>query len=754
MLLLLPIGLAASRVQFGTSYVENWLPGDSQARVDYREFRELFGDDQFLLIAWTDCNLADPRLPTFANALRQLSEQHPEFAIRDVQDSLTAVDGYARQANDPDQRAAIEKLQGIAIGVNETAFIAVQLGAAPLSARSNLIAVVERLATRLGIEDDSLILAGEPYQVHVIDRSSRQTINRFVAPSSILSLIVACWCLRSLRLTAIVFGFAGIGQIIGLALIATVAGEMSAVLVVLPTLVFMLTLSAAIHLAHYYLDAGGPTNDLAGVAALRFGLRPCVLATLTTMFGFASLFVSQLAPVWQFGALAAAGLFCSVAILLAAFPAAVQIMPMQWFSRRVVATTQRLEPASQIAEHRNTTPRVTWVDRLINKWLQPYALVISIAGILTLLFAGVGLTRLQTSTEFEDMFSADSRVLKNLAWVETNLGSLDTLEFLFTVENPEQFPILSRVALLSDFAETLEKQTDVQTTLSATTFLPQIPKGRGARNTIRRAVLEQKIEANFQNFRSNGLLAQLESKEVWRISTRLTGLTGNNYPEVSERLLRELRNTLQSATPELQRSTSFSISGMRAVMESAHHALLTDLGSSFVAAFLLITPVMMFIVRGVASGLILMIPNVLPVVIVFGSMGWLSVQLDVASILTASVALGIAVDDTLHFLSWYLRQRQTGSDAKEAVAHAIRSCARPIFHTTLICTGAMVPFFFSDFIPTSKFALLMILILGGAVVGDLILLPAILLSPIGNWIGRRRSHTTASVDIEDEEHVP
>ena len=137
---------------------------------------------------------------------------------------------------------------------------------------------------------------------------------------------------------------------------------------------------------------------------------------------------------------------------------------------------------------------------------------------------------------------------------------------------------------------------------------------------------------------------------------------------------------------------SLEITGLRAVIETANELLLHDLIGSFTTAFLLITPVMMVIVRSFWGGLVLMIPNVLPVVLVFGLMGWLAVPLDVASILTASVALGIAVDDTLHFLIWYQRGKQAGGSAQQAAAEAIRRCgsADPVHYVDFLGGHATV----------------------------------------------------------------
>lgn len=786
LLLLLLVGYAASRVQYGTAVVEDWLPADSASLVKYRQFREWFGTDQYLLVSWKDCDLDDPRLPAMSGVLRQLAEQQGRFAIQAVEDSQRAIEEFTSRSPDVDRQGAIGRLEGIFVGSQSAAFIGLRLGEAPHAIRDELIAVIERLAERVGIRPEALILAGEPYQVHVIDQASRHAVNAYVVPSSLLALLIAGTCLRSLQLTSVVFAFAGMGQLLGLALIAITIVEMSSVLVVLPTLVFMLTLSAAIHLAHYYRDAGGSSNRCAGTTALRLGWRPCLLATLTTAFGFGSLAVSQLSPVWQFGVLSALGLLISTSLLMCCFPAVVSLRP--WWVGSGQSTSHNDADGSTAEEHfqargasvhlhsggtkleggwrglqqaatnvsknpehnrssTNTTSQVRWMSRRVSSWsasgwvdhcLQPFATPIAVLGILLLCSSFAGLLQLQTSTEFEDMFPADSRVMENLHWVEENLGTLDTLEILLTIEAPEAFSGLQRVSLVNELSAVLDADQHVESVLSAATFLPIIPTGGGTRNTIRRAVIEAKLEAEWESQDSNQFIKRFGGREIWRISTRISGLTGNNFEAIRERLLRSCNQRLQAHSERMNAQCCVTASGLRTVIESAHNALLTDLATSFATAFFMITPVMMLIVRGFASGLVLMIPNVLPVVLVFGSMGWLGIQLDVASILTASVALGIAVDDTLHFLIWYLRSRRAQYTAVDSATRAIQACGRPILNTTMICAGAMLPFFFSDFLPTSKFALLMILILGGAVVGDLVLLPALLISPLGDWIGRSK----------------
>ena len=162
--------------------------------------------------------------------------------------------------------------------------------------------------------------------------------------------------------------------------------------------------------------------------------------------------------------------------------------------------------------------------------------------------------------------------------------------------------------------------------------------------------------------------------------------------------------------------------------------MLTDLVKSFLMAFVWITPIMMLVLRGVVSGLLGMLPNVAPVILVCGLMGWLGTPLDIASILTVSIALGIAVDDTLHFLTWFVRSKRVGASHADAVCDSIDRCGSAMVQTTMICCSAMLVFCPTEFLPTGKFAILISLMLIAAVAGDLVLLPAFLASRIGHWI--------------------
>jgi hypothetical protein len=167
------------------------------------------------------------------------------------------------------------------------------------------------------------------------------------------------------------------------------------------------------------------------------------------------------------------------------------------------------------------------------------------------------------------------------------------------------------------------------------------------------------------------------------------------------------------------------------VVYGTERVLLHGLFVSFATAFVIIAVVMALVLRSAFASLVAIVPNLFPSVVVFGLLGWLNMKADVGSIMTASVALGIAVDDTIHFLAWFRRGLATGQSRHEAVRHAYHHCGRAMIQTTVICGLGLGVYALSGFVPVQRFAWMMLLLMLMALVGDLLLLPALLMSPLG-----------------------
>lgn len=180
------------------------------------------------------------------------------------------------------------------------------------------------------------------------------------------------------------------------------------------------------------------------------------------------------------------------------------------------------------------------------------------------------------------------------------------------------------------------------------------------------------------------------------------------------------------------------------IVYKAQRELLNSLIQSTWWSFATITPLMMFVCRSLAAGAIVMIPNTLPVLVVFGGMGWLGVPVDIGSMMAASIALGVAVDDTIHFLAWFREDLVRLGDRGAAVEAAYARSATPTLQAALINGLGLSVFATSSFTPTQRFGWLMLAILVAGVVAELVMLPAILFSPLGKAFERRRLKVIAA----------
>ncbi len=178
--------------------------------------------------------------------------------------------------------------------------------------------------------------------------------------------------------------------------------------------------------------------------------------------------------------------------------------------------------------------------------------------------------------------------------------------------------------------------------------------------------------------------------------------------------------------------------GVVPIVYQAQRMLLDSLIQSTFWSVLMITPLLMWIARSATAGIVAMIPNVLPIVMVFGGMGWFGIDVDVGSMMTASIALGVAVDDTIHYLNWFREALDRTGDRKQAILEAYKHCATPTIQAATISGLGLSIFAVSTFTPTQRFGVLMLVILWLGAIAELIFFPALLAGPLGAMFQPRK----------------
>jgi predicted RND superfamily exporter protein len=249
--------------------------------------------------------------------------------------------------------------------------------------------------------------------------------------------------------------------------------------------------------------------------------------------------------------------------------------------------------------------------------------------------------------------------------------------------------------------------------------------------TARQSLVDGAIAAQRPLFSKLGLTHDDQNGENWRLTVRTSALGSADYGALLAGVRAKVESALATENASLGERVSVNVTGVMPLVHRIQGQLLDDLLASFAGALVLITVTMTLAQAGVRAGLLAMASNVFPIALYFGWLGWRGQPIDIGVVMTASVALGIAVDDTLHYLSFFRRAVEEGSSRFDAVRESLARCAPAMIQTSVSCGLGLLVFALSDFAPTRGFAISMAVLLGLALAGDLLLLPALLVGPFG-----------------------
>ncbi len=709
------ISLASARssgaLRSNSNDPRQWLPRGFEETKTYDWLQRHFGSDEITVVSWPGCTLDDERTQQLARTL--LSDPETSYFQRAISGRQILDQLVARPLEVP-RAEAIRRLQGVLIGP-DGATTCVMLTVSPRGATNRAAAVgeIRRVAQQVcGLQPEQLHLGGPTVDAATIDVESQRMLVELAGLSGLLALFITWIRLRDVRLAVIILVVAVYSTGASLAILYYCGGNMNLVMTMLPPLIFVLSISAAVHLTNYYRDALEETSPReAPVQALVHGWRPCALASGTTAVGLLSLAVSEIVPVKMFGIYASVGMLASLAIVLLWLPVAWTVWP---------ATTRA------IATVRQNRISVARIDRLVDLICRRHS-AIFIGALVLLVVTGIGLFSLRSTVKLQYRFGAHSRILQDYQWLEEHLGPLVPLELVVHFGEKAQLTFHDQLEQVAALERMVQQLPNVGAALSGADFAPYLPAGRSTRVAARRAIVRRSASIIEERLRQNGFCAAGDNGErLWRISIRAPALSDVDYG----RFVDELRQCVEPFVNDLS-GVHVTYTGVIPLIYKAQRELLNDLVESFLMAFGVITLVMIVVLQGVRSGLLAMVPNIFPAVIVFGLMGWCNIWIEIGSIMTASAAMGIAVDDTFHLLAWHRRGLRESMPRRDAMRFAMHRCAGAMVHTSLICSCALLVFSLSSFMPIRRFAWLMASLLIAALLGDLILMPAILAGPFG-----------------------
>lgn len=739
---------ASKAVENNSNRVEDWLPESFEETKRLKWFQQHFYSDDVLMISWEGCTFDDPRVDAYADELRKptdlVGEQRTLF--RDVITGSQVLDQMMEAPLELSRKNAHARMKGWVLGHDgETSCVVALYTLDAWIQRHAFVDHLRSCADRVpGLSGDEIHIAGSLVNSVAIDRASNHRLILMSTASFALCFVLMYALFRSFLLAGMVFVNAMLCQQMCLALVHYSGTQMDSVLLMVPLLVFVLAVSAGVHLANYYRDAVCD-QGVAGapVRAVLDALSPCWLASFTTALGLGSLLVSFLVPVQKFGTFACASVVLTTAVLFLLLPTQLEQAPPR-------GATKRWRPEG-------VSPQRIWgwLLSVVHQLRYP----VLVAAILLTAVSLYGVSQLRASARIRDMFLPESQVLRDQNWLEDHVGPLVPFEIVLRLPKQEDGTIepsmLLRMQLVDRVHHAALSVDGIGTALSGWNFCRPMEglHGRGFRQVRNRTVFNKTLIKNRQSFVDMGLLRETPEEEFWRVSGRAYANLGLDYSAVLDELKATIDPILEAADRQGFAGVSAVYCGGVPLVEKAQTQMMDDLITSFIVAFGFIAAMMIVLMiglaindlrravslshqgailaRSIAAGSIAMLPNVLPCVAVLGAMGLARMKVEIGSMMTASVALGIAVDDTLHFITWFRRALGEGRTRREAVRHAYDRCGAAMTQTSMICGFGLLVFSFSPFVPMARFSWVMFAMLSSALVADLIVLPAILLSPLG-----------------------
>ena len=634
------------------------------------------------------------------------------------------------------------------------AAVSVGLSEAGVADRTATIKDVQNAAVTAGIPLDQLRMGGRPVASTALNTAVKHAgWNRDfplydlphrspILLSFVITFVLSMLVLKSIRLTILVQTVSTLCAIGTVALVPPTGGSMNMVLVVMPTLLAVLTTSAAIHLCNYWKNSGisDPAKSVHHAASIAW--LPCALASGTTAIGLGSLTVSSLVPVRDFGIYASIG--CGIS-----FVCALYILPsLMLFWRRTPPRPDTID-----------TGAWKWLGRFIARHGTAVALV-CIAGVIS---CSAGLQYFRTETKVIRYFPDDSRLVTDYNFLEENLSGIVSVDTIvkFDEASQKQIPFMERARKVMEIQEALRQHPEVSGTLSLASFLDLSERDTSSMTRIQRMQAKRKesligerihdmlLSADKQKNSLSSMLAVAQQDgdwrtkgdallnqkgdELWRITCQSSIMSDYDYDTLTKELDKITREKLALIGSP---GTGHIVTGLIPIFLRTQQALLESLISSFGLAFGVIAVVMAVLLRSVSASFFAMMPNLMPVATMFGLLAWFDIRIDIGTMITASVALGIAVDGTLHLMTWFQMLVKQGVPRQEAVAQSLEHCGPALWQTSAAIGIGMLALFPVELLLISRFGWIMAGMIFAALIGDVIFLPSLLAGPLGAILER------------------
>ena len=750
------------------TYTEaNLLPDDHVVNVEYNKFLEKFGEEGNLIImgvkdstlftpknfkAWTALS---SKLKTYEavdltlsvgdlKKLKKVQDSTSFALVPFIQDSILSEEalkdykyelfnklpfykGLVYSPNKQGVRTAIYLKKDIINTALRRDFIV-----------EDLIPAIENFEEETGI---NVHTSGMPYIRTLNSQNIIDEIGKFIGAALLVTSLIFFFFFRSFRATFISMITVIIGVIWAFGILGLLKYEITVLTALIPPLIIVIGIPNCIFLINKYQQEiqlhGNQAKSLQRVIA-KVG-NATLMTNVTTASGFATFILTNSKLLSEFGIVASINIICI--FLLSLF-----IIPIV-YSYMGVPKTKHLKHLNK----RWIGAFVDWTERMVRE----HRIAIFIIAILLLCGSIIGMFNIKISGSIIEDMPKGKAFFEDIKFFEKEYEGIMPLEILVDTKRKKGVMKLATLKRMDELQEYLEEIPEFSKPLSVVDLVKYSkqayyngnPEYYQLPNSQERTFILSYAKNSAKS--TNLLSSYVDTTGQY---ARITVFMKDTETERYDRLEEDIKTKIEKLFPSDRYEVTMT--GKALVFQKGTKYLVNNLVISLSLAILLIAIFMAWMFRSFKMILVSLLPNLLPLIITAGLMGFLGVPIKPSTILVFSIAFGISVDDTIHFLAKY-RQELIANNwkIKKSVYAALRETGVSMFYTSIVLFFGFSVFTISSFGGTVALGALVSVTLVFAMLANLLLLPALLLS-LEKEIANKKTFKKPAMQILEAEEVP
>ena len=715
------------------------------------EFRDIFGNDDFVILLFEFDNFFKPEnIRVLGRLAKALEAEVPHLKditwlgnveyIEGTEDGINIYELLETIPETPEEMARVQKkalnestyVNNLISPDGQAATIILEMEKYPedgdtLDPKKEIAPLVREILARAEFATLNVYLAGGPILSHDFDELAGRETKKFIGLCLLVQMVILLWVGRGVRGVLVPISIVFLSIIWTMGAIGLMGFSLNMMIIILPSLLICVGIGDSMHFISEYQDHlnQGLARKKAMLRTFSMVGLPCLLTTLTTMGAFLSFLTVSIRPFREFGMYAAAGVVVALVLTYVLVPF--------FYSFGMGKNARATNTHKQQNRNDYFDQWLAKIHKIVTTrpgWVVAFFVILSLVSFF-------GALNIQIESNTVKMASQKLPQRQAIDFIDERMGGSMSMEIMFDtgktdgIKDPE---FLRKMDALQDY---INKRPKVTKTTSVLDVLKKMRRALHNNNQEFYSIPDTHDAASQYIFlyeTSGGdQLDKLVSfdYDIARLTVKMPAMDTADV----RRLIQEVEDF---SSKTFDGFVNVEITGALAGVKAINDKMAEGIKSSFVAVLIAIAAMMIIFLRSVKLGLISMIPNVFPVLITLGLMGFSGIYMDMPLMCCSAVIIGVAVDDTIHFFRRYRREFEALGNYSHALRSTLATVGRPITFTTMALIlgfGVMTLSYISGW---SHFGFLAGFAFFWAYLADFFFCPALilLLKPLGEEKGQ------------------